>query len=307
MLVLRTPPLPFNLDYHSITMARRIDAHHHLWRYSPEEYGWIGNSMTALQRDYTAADLSPAMAAAKIDGTIAVQARQTIDETHSLLALAQSHPFIEAVVGWAPIASADFPSCLDSLASRPALKGLRHVVQDEPDDDFILRRDFNRGIDALRSSELVYEILIYERHLPHATKFVDAHPDQVFVLDHIAKPRIRERILSPWREQIHELARRENVFCKVSGMVTEADWRLWTESELLPYLDTVFEAFGPARLMMGSDWPVCLLASEYAQWFDLLDRYAEKLTEQERHQFCGETAVRVYRLNTENTQGTPQT
>jgi L-fuconolactonase len=284
-------------------MGRRIDAHHHLWRYSAEEYGWIKSSMSRLQRDYTAADLSQAMASAHIDGTIAVQARQSLDETRDLLAFSESHPFIEAVIGWAPIASADFRSCLDALSTQPKLKGLRHVVQDEPDDNFILGPDFNRGIAAMQSSGLVYEILIYERHLPQATKFVDAHPNQIFVLDHIAKPRIRDHVLSPWCEQVQELARRDNVFCKVSGMVTEADWHSWTESDLLPYLNTVFGAFGPSRLMMGSDWPVCLVAAEYAQWFDFLDRYAAKLSAHEREQFWGGTAIRVYGLSIE----TPQT
>lgn len=283
-------------------MARRIDAHHHLWRYSADEYGWIDSSMTRLQRDFGPADLSQAMSAAKIDGTIGVQARQSLVETDFLLSHAESHPYIEGVVGWAPVASADFPSCLEKLARNPKLKGLRHVVQDEPDDDFILGQDFNRGIAAMRSTGLKYDILIYERHLPQATKFVDAHPEQIFVLDHIAKPRIRERVRSPWRERIQELAHRENVFCKVSGMVTEGEWQSWTESDLLPYLDTVFDAFGPARLMMGSDWPVCLLAIEYAKWFELLDRYAGKLTAQEREQFCGGTAIRVYGLSNENQQ-----
>jgi L-fuconolactonase len=283
-------------------MIRRIDAHHHLWRYTAEEYGWIDDAMTGLQRDFGPVDLYQVIAAAKIDGTVAVQARQSLEETRFLLSLAESHPFIEGVVGWAPIASTEFPSCLETLASHRKLKGLRHIVQSEPDDNFILGRDFNRGIAAMKSSGLVYEVLIYDRHLPQATQFVDAHPNQIFVLDHIAKPRIREHILCPWREQIHEIARRENVFCKVSGIVTEADWQSWTEADLLPYLDTVFEAFGPERLMMGSDWPVCLVAAEYAQWFDLLDRYAGKLTGHEREQFCGGTAIRVYRLNHQSPQ-----
>jgi L-fuconolactonase len=281
-------------------MARRIDAHHHLWHYAPQEYGWIDGSMLRLQRDYTPADLSQAMTAASIDGTIAVQARQSLEETRYLLSHANSHPFIEAVVGWAPIASADFLSCLEELVDNPKLKGLRHVVQSEANDDFILGRDFNRGIAALQSSDLVYEILIYERHLPQVTQFVDAHANQIFVLDHIAKPRIREQVLSPWRRQIHELARRENVFCKVSGMVTEADWQSWTEADLIPYLDVVFDAFGPGRVMMGSDWPVCLLAVEYAEWFGLLDRYASKLSKYERELFFGGTATRVYGLNNED-------
>jgi len=277
-------------------MTRRIDAHHHLWHYSADEYGWIDDSMASLQRDFMPADLANAMASAQIDGTIAVQARQSLEETNSLLSFAESHPFIEAVVGWAPIAAPDFPECLERLSRRPKLKGLRHVVQSEPDDNFILGEAFNRGIDAMSSSGLVYEILIFERHLPQSIRFVDAHPNQLFVLDHIAKPRIRARVLSPWRELIQELALRDNVFCKVSGMTTEANWQSWTEADLLPYFDTAFEAFGPARLMMGSDWPVCLVATEYARWFELLDRYASRLTPAERQQFSGGTAIRVYRL-----------
>ena len=277
-------------------MAKRIDAHHHLWRYTAAEYGWIDNAMTQLQRDYTPADLSRVMKSARIDGAIAVQARQTLEETYDLLALAEAHSYIEAVVGWAPIASKDFSSYLEDFAAHPKLRGLRHVVQSEPNDDFILGSEFNRGIDSILSTGLVYEILIYERQLAQATRFVDAHPNQLFVLDHIAKPRIREQILSPWKERIQELARRENVFCKLSGMITEADWQTWTEADLRPYLDKAFDAFGADRLMMGSDWPVCLLATEYAQWFGFLDRYTATLSEHEREQFCGGTANRAYRL-----------
>jgi L-fuconolactonase len=278
-------------------MPRRIDAHHHLWRYSAEKYGWIDDTMTRLRRDYMPADLLEVIAGAHIDGTIAIEARQELSETHDLIALAEANPFIEAVVGWAPIASEGFPACLESLRAYPKLKGLRHVIQSEPDDDFILGSDFNRGISTMLSSGLVYEILIYERHLPQTIKFVDAHPDQVFVLDHIAKPRIREQVLSPWRERLYELAKRENVFCKVSGIVTEADWQEWTEADFRPYLDTVFEAFGPTRLMMASDWPVCLLATGYQDWFRLLDNYAATLSEHERGQFCGGTAIQAYGLD----------
>ena len=283
-------------------MGRRIDAHHHLWHYNAEEYGWIDDSMISLQRDYMPVDLLQAIKSAQIDGTVAVQARQSLAETHFLLSLAEASPFIEGVVGWAPIASPDFPSSLEVLRSNPKLKGLRHIVQSEPNDNFMLGQEFNRGIAQMQSTALVYDILIYARHLPQTIKFVDAHPNQVFVLDHIAKPRIRERILSPWREQMRELARRGNVFCKVSGMVTEADWQSWSFVDLLPYLDTVFEAFGSGRLMMGSDWPVCLLATEYAQWFGLLDRYSCKLTTDEREQLCGGTATRVYRLSDKTSQ-----
>lgn len=277
-------------------MTRRIDAHHHLWRYSAEEYGWISAAMPQIRRDFTPADLKKEMEAARIDGAIAVQARQTLEETRELLALADEHDFMNAVVGWAPIADDGFPALVDELTRNPKLRGLRHVIQDEPDENFILGEAFNRGIGALQPTGLVYEILIFEKHLPQAIQFVDQHPNQVFVLDHVAKPRIREGVLPPWRERIAELARRGNVYCKVSGMATEADWENWTEADLRPYFDTVLEAFGAKRLMMGSDWPVCLLATGYERWFEVLDGWTAVLSKTERERFCGGTAEEVYRL-----------
>lgn len=277
-------------------MAVRIDAHHHLWRYSPEEYGWIDESMRELGRDFLPGDLTAAMGSAKIDGTVAVQARQTLEETRWLLELADQTDAIRGVVGWAPIAAPDFSMALEEFAGRPKLKGLRHVIQAEPDESFILREDFNRGLRTMRESGLVYDILIFERHLPRTIEFVDLHPDQVFVLDHIAKPRIREGAMEPWATKMRELAQRQNVFCKVSGLVTEADWKTWTPESLCPYLDVVTEAFGPQRLMAGSDWPVCLTACGYARWFDVLDRYFTAFSREEQDAIFGTNAARVYRL-----------
>jgi L-fuconolactonase len=277
-------------------MTRRIDAHHHLWRYSAEEYGWISAAMPQIRRDFTPADLKKQTDATGIDGAIAVQARQTLEETQELLALADAHDFLSAVVGWAPIAGDGFPALLSELTRHPKLRGLRHVIQDEPNENFILGEAFNRGISALLSAGLVYEILIFEKHLPQTIQFVDRHPNQIFVLDHVAKPRIREGLLSPWRERITELARRGNVYCKVSGMATEADWQSWTEADLRPYFDTVLEAFGAKRLMMGSDWPVCLLATGYERWFEVLDGWTAVLSKTERERFCGGTAEEVYKL-----------
>jgi L-fuconolactonase len=170
------------------------------------------------------------------------------------------------------------------------------VIQDEPDDDFILRDDFNRGIGLLAGTGLVYDILIQERHLPQAAIFVDRHPEQIFVLDHLAKPRVREQILLPWRENLRRLAEHENVYCKLSGLVTEADWAAWTLDELRPYLDAALEVFGVERLMAGSDWPVCLLASGYGRWWSTLRSWAAGLSGNERAQIFGETARKVYRL-----------
>ena len=204
-------------------MAETIDAHHHLWSYHPAEYGWISKEMRDLARDFSPDDLHAEMQKSRIDGTVVVQARQTLQETEWLLSLAKSHPFLRGVVGWAPIASESFPAHLERFAEEKKLKGLRHVIQDEPDENFILRSDFNRGISALTNSGLVYDILIFARHLPPAIQFVDQHPNQVFVLDHIAKPSIGKSILDPWRAHIRQLAKRKNVYCKLSGMVTEAN------------------------------------------------------------------------------------
>lgn len=277
-------------------MAETIDAHHHLWRYNAADYPWMDEKLAVLRRDFSPTDLEPEMRAAGIDGTVAVQARQSLKETEALLAQASQYPWIRGVVGWAPLTASDFAGSLDRLSSDPNLKGLRHIVQDEPDDNYILRADFNHGITALRGAGLVYDILIFERHLPQAIQFVDRHPSQTFVLDHIAKPRIAERLLEPWRQRMIELARRENVYCKVSGMVTEAQWESWKEEDLRPYWEVVLEAFGPHRLMAGSDWPVCLVASTYTRWFDVIERWAAPLAPGERDRILGGTATEVYGL-----------
>lgn len=273
-----------------------IDAHHHLWRYTPEEYGWIDEEMKDLRRDFLPADLTAAMATAGIDGTVAVQARQTMAETHWLLDLADKTDAIRGVVGWADIAGEEFPGCMEEFDGRAKLKGLRHVIQGEKDEHYILREDFNSGIRTLLGSGLVYEILIYERHLPDTIYFVDEHPEQVFVLDHVAKPLIAGGVLEPWAARMRELGLRENVWCKLSGMVTEADWKNWTPETLKPYLDVAVEAFGPERLMAGSDWPVCLVASEYARWFEVLRTYFAGFSEADRAAVFGGTAIGVYQL-----------
>ena len=274
----------------------KIDAHHHFWKFVPAEYGWISDSMSTLRQDFLPDDLRKEIETVGIEGVVSVQARQTPEETNWLLDLADENEFIRGVVGWAPLVSSDVRRELDRVAERPKLKGIRHIVQDEPDERFILRDDFNAGVDALRDYGLVYDILIYERHLPHAIEFVDRHPEQVFVLDHLAKPRAKDHKLEPWRTNIRGIAERENVFCKLSGLVTEADWKDWTERQLSVYLETVLDAFDPRRVMFGSDWPVCLLASTYARWHDLVSRFCEKLSADEQARVLGGTAVEAYRL-----------
>ncbi len=274
----------------------KIDTHHHFWKYSEQEFGWISDQMTPIRRDFTPADLERQILAAGVDGVVSVQARQTIEETRVLLDWARQHDFIRGVVGWVPLISKSVRDDIAKFAGREELKGVRHVLQDEPDDRYMLRADFNEGIAALKESGLVYDILIFERHLPQTLQLVDRHPNQVFVLDHIAKPRIKDGYLAPWQSNIVQLAHRPNVYCKISGMATEASHLDWTEEELQPYLDTVFSAFGVKRLMFGSDWPVCLLAVSYRRWFEVVERYVSRLSRDEQDRFWSGTAVEAYKL-----------
>ena len=274
----------------------RIDSHHHFWKYDPAEYGWIGPDMALLQRDYLPEHLEETAAAAGIDGVVSVQARQSVEETGWLLELARDRRLVRGVVGWVPLVSPDVEESLERFAAEPKLRGVRHVLQGEPDERYMLRDDFNVGIRALRRFGLVYDILIFERHLPPTIEFVDRHPDQIFVLDHVAKPRIKDGLLKPWDENLRELARRENVFCKLSGMVTEADWQGWTDEQLQPYLDTVLAAFGSRRVMFGSDWPVCLVASDYGRWVETIRRCTAQFSSDEQEAIFGGTAAKAYGL-----------
>lgn len=278
-------------------MTERIDAHHHVWRYHPAEYGWISPDMIALRRDFLPADLENEMHHAGLNGAVAVQARQTLEETNWLLSLAENSAVMKGVVGWAPVADCSFPRHLERLRANSKLKGLRHLIQDEPDPAFLQREDFNRGIALLSGAGLVYDLLVFEKQLASAIEFVDRHPQQVFVLDHIGKPRIKEGVLDPWRRHIAEIAHRENVYCKFSGLVTEADWSHWTPQDLQPYFDAVLKAFGPRRIMAGSDWPVCLLATTYRGWFDLLHTFVQPLSKSEQEMILGGVATRVYSLH----------
>jgi L-fuconolactonase len=273
-----------------------IDAHHHLWKYNPRDYAWIGPNMSVLKRDYLPAELSTLAKEAGVAGTVVVQARQTLEETRWLLELASGSNLLEGVVGWVPLTKPDVERDLEQLATQPKLKGVRHVLHDEPDDDYMLREDFNRGVAQLQKFGLVYDVLIFERHLKQTVEFVDRHSNQVFVIDHIAKPRIKEGILSPWREAITELARREKVYCKVSGMVTEAGWDNWTARQLQTYFDVVLSAFGPRRLMFGSDWPVLTLAATYRKWAETFRPFISGLSRDEQERICAGTATEVYGL-----------
>jgi L-fuconolactonase len=273
-----------------------VDAHHHFWRYSAAELGWIDDHMAALQRDFLPADLEPELAAAGIDQVVSVQARQSLEETRWLLELADGSPFVAGVVGWVPLAAPSISAMLAELAAHPKLVGVRHVLQDEPDPGYMLRDDFQRGLRALRAFELSYDLLIYERQLPQAIELVDRHPQQPFVIDHLAKPAIKLGALEPWAGRLRELARRPHVTCKLSGLVTEIGRPGWSVADLRPYAEVVLDAFGPERVVFGSDWPVCLVACGYARWMEIVRELLAGLSPAERAAVLGGNARRAYRL-----------
>lgn len=271
----------------------KLDSHQHFWKYDAAQYGWMKPAWP-IRRDYLPPDLQPLLARCGLDGAIAVQARQSLEESRWLLELADQHPLIKGVVGWVDLRSERVEDELARFAPHPRFVGVRHVVQDEPDDDFMLRPDFLRGIGKLRQFALRYDLLIFPKQLPAAIELVRRFPDQPFVLDHLAKPFIRDGLLSPWREQIRALAEFPNVMCKVSGMVTEAHWENWHAPDFRPYLDVVFAAFGPERLMIGSDWPVSLLAATYEESFGLVSDYLAQFPAALRDQVLGGNAAKFY-------------
>jgi L-fuconolactonase len=272
----------------------RIDAHQHFWKYSEAEYEWIGADMPELKRDLLPRDLKPLLASEGFDGSIAVQARQNLEETRWLLELAEQNDFVKGVVGWVDLCSTELPAQLERFAVHPKLLGVRHIVQGEPDDEFMLRPEFRKGIARLAGYGLTYDLLLYPRHLPMAVKLVREFPKQPFVLDHIAKPGIADGVLEPWSRDIRELARFGNVCCKVSGMVTEARWKRWRAEDFRPYLDAVFEAFGPERVMIGSDWPVCTVSASYAETIAIVKDYIRQFSDEEQNAILGANCAAFY-------------
>ena len=273
----------------------RIDAHQHFWLYDKNRDSWITDEMSVLKRDFLPDDIGPCLGTQSLDGTVAVQADQSENETAFLLKLASRHAFILGVVGWVDLLAPTLGERLEYFCQSEHFCGLRHIAQAEPD-DFLVRDDVVRGIGMLSDFGLTYDILVYPAQLPAALRLVQKLPNVRFVVDHLAKPLIREGELEPWATQIKELALHENVWCKVSGLVTEADWTGWTEADLHPYLDVVFETFGPERLMFGSDWPVCLLAATYTDVWDLVDSYSSFLSANERDNLFGGNAASFYGL-----------
>jgi L-fuconolactonase len=274
----------------------RIDSHQHFWRYTAAEYRWIDDSMPALRRDFLPADLRREMRRAAVDACVAVQARQTLEETRWLLELADGHPFVAGVIGWIDLQADDAAEQLERFVDHPKLLGVRHIVQAEPDDRFMLRPAFCRGISLLEDRDLTYDILIYPKHLPAAVELVSRFRRQRFVLDHLAKPNIRAGDIREWERGIRELARFPLVFCKVSGLVTEAEWTRWTLDDIRPYLDVAFDCFGAHRLLAGSDWPVCTVAADYGRTMSLIDDYMTDRPAAERDAVMGENAARLWHL-----------
>lgn len=275
----------------------RIDSHQHFWKYSAEQYPWMQPDWP-IRKDHMPEDLASHLKHCGLDGSVAVQARQNLEETRWLLELARNHDLIRGVVGWVDLQQPDVDEQLQIFAPHAKFVGVRHVVQDEPDDRFLLGEEFMRGVRRVGAFELVYDLLVYPRQLPSAIELVKNLCDQDFVLDHMGKPDIASGKMSPWKEQIEVLAQNSNVYCKVSGMVTEASWKNWKPEDFKPYLDVVFQAFGPDRLLFGSDWPVCRLAATYEQACQLAENYVDSagFTPAEKAGFFGENAARVYGL-----------
>lgn len=277
-------------------MSQRIDSHQHFWIFDPVRDSWIDESMQRIQRDFLPEDLFQVLEKNQFEGCVAVQADQTETQTHFLLNLAKQNDFIKGVVGWVDLLDKNISERLEFFSNEKKLKGFRHVVQGEAD-DFMLRPDFRNGIEALKAFDYTYDILIFHRQLPAAIDLANRFPNQAFVLDHIAKPDIKSGDIQSWKKNIAELAKAENVMCKISGMVTEANWKTWTADDLKPYLDVVFENFTPNRLLFGSDWPVCLVASEYDLVVKTLEDYMTQLPIEQQEMIWSGNAKKFYKLD----------
>tara|TARA_B100000446_G_scaffold63791_1_gene60403 strand:- start:817 stop:1647 length:831 start_codon:yes stop_codon:yes gene_type:complete len=275
----------------------RVDAHQHFWNYDSVEYDWIDESMVVLKRDYLPSQLGPLLKGNTFDGCVAVQARQTEEETEYLLQLANQNDFIKGVVGWVDLCDSNVVDRLANFSQSKKLCGIRHIVQDEPDDNFMLREDFQQGVSVLVDFDLAYDILIFPKHLAPAFELIRNFPDQRFVIDHIAKPYIKDGKIEDWQLGMDRLSRLPNVYCKVSGLVTEAIWDGWEPADFTPYLDLVFSSFGIERLLIGSDWPVCLLGGDYKTVMDIVTNYISNFSSEDQEKIMGLNATEFYKLN----------
>ena len=274
----------------------RIDSHQHFWKYDPSHHSWMTEEMQTLKKDYGVDELAVLLEGCGLQGSVAVQASQTEAENSFLLGLAEKHSTIKGIVGWVDLQSANVSERLHCYATREKIKGFRHVIHDEEDMDFMLRPAFLNGIKALRPFGFTYDILIYHCHLPNTLKLVRQFPDQSFVIDHIAKPDIRGQEVTNWKKLMTPLASFQNVYCKISGMVTEAAWHQWRQNDFTPYLDAVVELFGTKRILFGSDWPVCTLSASYAETYGIVKTYFDSFSTEEQDDFFGMNAKRFYCL-----------
>ncbi len=273
----------------------KIDAHHHIWDYDPVQHAWIDDTMAVIQRSFTPADMEPLLQEAGIDGTVLVQVNQNLRENMVFTEAAEANTFIKGVVGWVDLLAADLEDQLDELRDLPKLKGFRHIAQAEPA-DYLSRSEVVRGIRQLGKYGFTYDILVKPNQLEAAIELVRTCPAQPFVLDHIAKPYIKAGEIDAWRKLMYMLGAMDNCYCKISGIITEADWHSWTAEQIRPYLDVALEAFGSRRLMFGSDWPVCLVAGSYRDVVNLAADYVQSLSVQEQQDFWGGNAIRFYGL-----------
>jgi L-fucono-1,5-lactonase len=273
----------------------RIDSHHHFWKFDPVRDSWINDEMKVIQRDFLPEDLKPILSENKIDGCVSVQADQSENETQFLLNLAAANDFVKGVVGWVDLRSPQLKERLEYYAGFKKLKGFRHIAQAEPV-GFLRRPEFSNGIRLLKDFNFTYDILIYPQHIQDAIWLVKQHPDQKFVVDHIAKPVIRDKEFANWSADMKVLSSFKNVNCKLSGMVTEANWKTWTIGDFKPYLDFILQHFGTARVMYGSDWPVCLVAASYQNQLYILEDYLHAFSTSEKHHIMGENATQFYNL-----------
>ena len=275
---------------------KRIDAHQHFWTYQPVKDAWITDDMAFIQRDFLPNDLKPALEAAGVSGCVAVQADQSEAESVFLLELAAQHSFIEGVVGWVDLQAADVAERLAHFSRYSKLKGVRHIVQGEEDPRFLLRPAFLRGIEALAKHGYTYDILVKPHQLDATLELIRAFPDQPFVIDHLAKPYIKAGVRQPWAEQLAAIANHGNVYCKLSGMVTEADWNGWEAGDFQYYIQHMLDVFGPRRVMFGSDWPVCLVAADYTQVIELVNQAIAHLAGDEQELIWHKNATDFYKL-----------
>ncbi len=276
-------------------MTMTLDAHQHFWQFDPIRDAWISENMSVIRRDFLPADLAPVLHQNEMDGCVAVQADQSETETRFLLELAAQNDFIKAVVGWVDLRADNVEKRLEYWSQFPLLHGFRHILQGEKP-GFMLDPAFLRGIGVLGKKGYTYDILVFPRHLRAVRQFLQQFENQKFILDHIAKPYIRRGLITQWGKDIRALARHPNLYCKVSGLVTEANWQGWKPGDFKPYLDVVFEAFGSGRVVYGSDWPVCLLAADYAEQKALLEKYLTTFSPSEQVAFWGDNGAGFYSI-----------